>query len=220
MLPRARATRLRVFSGQSVQRWPRTRRSSDPLQIRASGPYFLPKAQIDHRELESGVGIRVRSRSDALATPAARSSATIPRLCMRCACGYRRTSLGRLDVLFCSYCCPPTHRSTVGCSRSWLAKGSNRSASISASSCSRRGLLLLLRILRRRRALTSSCLVLRVCAFSATVPAPLSSDGNSNTHANSSSASVSSLRARTCNRLSCASPAACRMTSIYAHALR
>ena len=127
MLPRARATRLRVFSGQSVQRWPRTRRSSDPLQIRASGPYFLPKAQIDHLELESGVGIRVRSRSDALATPAARSSATIPRLCMRCACGYRRTSLGRLDVLFCSYCCPPTHRFTVGCSRSWRAKRSNRS---------------------------------------------------------------------------------------------
>ena len=81
--PRVRAMRLHVFSGRSVQRWPRTRRSSDPLQMRASGPYFRPKAQIHHRELESGVGMRVRSRPDASAAPAAPSSATTPRPCMR-----------------------------------------------------------------------------------------------------------------------------------------
>jgi hypothetical protein len=220
--PRARAMRLHVFSGRSVQRWPRTRRSSDPLQMRASGPYFRPKAQIHHRELESGVGMRVRSRPDASAAPAAPSSATTPRPCMRGSAHLARQAgcallqLDRLVVLFCNSWCPPTHRSIVGCSRSWRARRFNRSASISASSCSPRYLLLLLRILRRRRVLTSSCLVLRVCAFSATVPAPLSSDGNSNIHASSSSAPASLLRASTCSRLSFASPAACCIASSLA----
>jgi hypothetical protein len=79
--PRARATRMHVFSGRSVQRWPRTRRSSDPLQMRPSGPHFLPKAQIDHRELESGVEIRVRSRPGELAGAAAAFSTSALRPC-------------------------------------------------------------------------------------------------------------------------------------------
>jgi hypothetical protein len=69
--PRVRATLLRAFPGRLVQRWPRTRRSSDPLQMRASRLYFRPKAQIDPRELVSGVGMHVRSRADDLVCPPA-----------------------------------------------------------------------------------------------------------------------------------------------------
>ena len=51
-------------------------------------------------------------------------------------------------------------------------------------------------MLRPPWVLTSSCLVLRVCASSATVPACCSSDSNSNTRASTFSASASLLRAR------------------------
>ena len=40
--PCARAMLMHVFSGRSVQRWPRTRRSSDPLQMRPRRLYFQP----------------------------------------------------------------------------------------------------------------------------------------------------------------------------------
>jgi len=78
---RVRAVRLHVFSGRSVQRWPRTRRSSDPLQQRSRRLYFQPQAVLSHGEFESGVGIRVRSRPDELAGAAAASSTSAARPC-------------------------------------------------------------------------------------------------------------------------------------------
>ena len=77
--PRARAMLLRAFPGRLVQRWPRTRRSSDPLQMRARRLYFRPKAQIDPRELESGVGMLIRSRADELVCPPRPSLLATPR---------------------------------------------------------------------------------------------------------------------------------------------
>jgi hypothetical protein len=76
---RARAVPMHAFSGRSVQRWPRTRRSSDPLQMRARRLCFRPKAQIDPRELESGVGMLIRSRADELACPPRPSLLATPR---------------------------------------------------------------------------------------------------------------------------------------------
>ncbi len=66
-----------------MQRWPRTGRSRDPLQMRPRRLYFRPKEQIDPRELESGVGIRIRSRAGELDCPAAPSRPATPRPCMR-----------------------------------------------------------------------------------------------------------------------------------------
>jgi len=40
--PRTRAMLLPSSGGRSVQRWPRTRRSSDPLQLRPRRPCFRP----------------------------------------------------------------------------------------------------------------------------------------------------------------------------------
>jgi hypothetical protein len=76
---RARATPLRVFPGRSVQRWPRTRRSRDPLQMRARRLCFRPKGQIDPRELESSVGMHIRSCPAELIRPPARFSTATPR---------------------------------------------------------------------------------------------------------------------------------------------
>lgn len=61
---RAPACPTPVFSGQMVQRWPRTGRSSDPLHLATS---FLRssarRGEITHGELESSVGIDLRAVS-------------------------------------------------------------------------------------------------------------------------------------------------------------
>jgi hypothetical protein len=66
----------------------------------------------------------------------------------------------------------------------------------------------LLRMAHPWRWLTSPCVVLRVCACSATVLACSSSEGNSNIRASASTAPASLLRARSCSTLLSASPAA------------
>jgi len=78
--PRALAVRMPAFSGQSVQRWPRTRRSSDPLQQRGRRLHLPPEAVVSHRDLESAVGIRVRTRPGRVADASAPFSTSTPHL--------------------------------------------------------------------------------------------------------------------------------------------
>lgn len=68
----ARAVRLDAFSGPSVQKWPRYRRSSDPLALRARWPHLAPEALLSCGEFESEVQIDAARLLGGAAAPPSR----------------------------------------------------------------------------------------------------------------------------------------------------
>lgn len=120
----------------------------------------------------------------------------------------QRVAPGWSVVLALSSWCQPGRGISVRQCTSSCEKRSSRSVPTAASSLSARACMLLRCMPRPPPALTSPCVVLRVCACSATVPACLSSEGNSKIRTSSSTAPASFLRARCCSTLLSASPAA------------
>jgi hypothetical protein len=138
--------------------------------------------------------------------PALRTDLGCPLLGL--ACRAQRTSLGRPEGLLCGFCRLPREAGTVGRMGSSRATPFSRSARNAAHATSARGWSGAAAHGHLSRWLTSPCVVLRVCACSATVLACSSSQGNSNIRATSSTAPASLLRAHSCSTLLSASPAA------------
>jgi hypothetical protein len=104
---------MHAFPGRLVQRWPRTGRSSDPLQMRARRLCFRPKAQIDPRELESGLQMRIRARADQLACPPELSRLPTPRPRMQGSAHLARQA-GRASLRLLQDASCSGHRQTNG----------------------------------------------------------------------------------------------------------
>ena len=205
--------RMHVFPGRFVQRWSRTRRSSDPLQQRPRRLHFQPQGVVLHRELESGVGIRVRSRSAAAAAASAPFTTSSPRPCSAC-CKRQARQAGYVQIVALM----PSN--AVGHRQKARIMVGNASLQVSAPFCS----MLLLSRLRcsaccspiARAGCSRRCGLCVSVLFLATVPAPSMSVRSSDGCASSCSASAFLPRARSSKQLLRGSPAARRAAASLA----
>ena len=188
--------------------WCRDGRERDDLVIRCRcGPGgCVSDRRPKSARASSNLASKCVSEHALMSWPALRSHLGCPLLGL--ACRAQRTSLGRPGGLLCGFCMLPREAATVRRMGSLRATPSSRSARNAAHATSARGWGGAAAHGHPSRWLTSPCVVLRVCACSATVLACSSSEGNSNIRATSFTAPASLLRAHSCSTLLSASPTA------------